>query len=155
MRFLAALASAAPILLSACATAIPAAIPPADPAAGRVIDITMREFAFSPSTITVTRGEVITFRLKNAGIVEHEFMAGRGAATGGGYAVDWIAKAVQGTVPAHTHPGEVHVGEGVRVSSDWILTLKVVVPPERGEYEFGCFVSGHYEAGMKGKLIVN
>jgi len=28
------------------------------------------------------------------------------------------------------------------------------VPPEKGEYEFGCFVQGHYEAGMKGRLIV-
>jgi hypothetical protein len=31
----------------------------------------------------------------------------------------------------------------------------VVVPPDVGEFEFACFVVGHYESGMKGTLIVD
>ena len=57
-------------------------------------------------------------------------------------------------IPSHTHPGEQHTGEGVRVPADWYGTLTVVVPQATGEYEFGCFVQGHYEAGMRGKLVV-
>jgi uncharacterized cupredoxin-like copper-binding protein len=151
MRALAALSSALVILATACGGATPSAV---DPSLGRVIDVTMTEFTFSPATITLAPGEKVTFKLKNTGVVEHDFMAGRGATPGKGYAVDWIAKAVDGATPPHTHAGEAPMGEGVRVSADWILTLTVVVPQEKGEYEFGCFVQGHYEAGMKGKLIV-
>ncbi len=151
MRALAALISASVILAAACGGTTPAAV---DPAQGRVIDVTMTEFAFSPATITLAPGEKVTFKLKNTGVVEHDFMAGREATPGKGYALDWIAKAVDGARPPHTHAGETAMGEGVRVSADWMMTLTVVVPQEKGEYEFGCFVQGHYEAGMKGKLII-
>jgi uncharacterized cupredoxin-like copper-binding protein len=151
MRALAALSSACLILAAACGGA---SAPAVDPALGRVIEVRMSEFKFSPDTITVTPGEKVTFKLMNTGVVEHDFMAGLQATPGKGYAIDWIAKAVDGTRPPHTHAGEVHIGEGVRVSADWTLTLTVVVPEEKGEYEFGCFVQGHYEAGMKGRLVV-
>lgn len=45
-------------------------------------------------------------------------MAGREGTAGKGDAVDWIAKAVDGTTRPHTHAGEVAMGEGVRVSVD-------------------------------------
>jgi len=32
--------------------------------------------------------------------------------------------------------------------------LDLIVPHTAGEYEFVCFVVGHYQAGMRGKLIV-
>ena len=151
MRALVALSSAGLILAAACGGTPASAV---DPAQGRVINVTMTEFAFSPATIKLTPGEKVTFKLKNAGVVEHDFMAGRDGTPGKGYALDWIAKAVDGATPSHTHAGEAAMGEGVRVSADWTLTLTVVVPQEKGEYEFGCFVQGHYEAGMKGRLIV-
>ena len=151
MRVLAALSSACVILAAACGGSTPNAV---DPALGRVIDVTMTEFAFAPTTITIAAGEKVTFKLKNTGVVEHDFMAGRQGTAGRGYALDWIAKAVDGARPPHTHAGEAAMGEGVRVSADWTMTLTVVVPQEKGEYEFGCFVQGHYEAGMKGKLII-
>jgi len=151
MRTLAAISFASVIVAAACGSAGASVV---DPALGRVIEIRMSEFTFSPSTITVNAGEKVTFKLINTGVVEHDFMAGLQGRPGTGYAVDWIAKAVDGVRPPHTHAGEAPMGEGVRVSSDWTLTLTVVVPPEKGEYEFGCFVQGHYEAGMKGRLIV-
>lgn len=122
-------------------------------AGARIIEVTMNEFTFSPSSITLAPGERVTLRFTNSGTLEHEFMAGRGAIPSRGYTEDWIAKAGAATA-AHTHPGEVHAGQGVRVAASWYGTLTVVVPDEKGRYEFGCFVQGHYEAGMKGALVV-
>ena len=127
--------------------------PTADPAKGRVIEITMTEFGFSPRTISVNAGEKVTLKLKNTGALEHEFMAGRAPLPGRGYTEDWLRLAVPG-LAQHTHPGEKHLGEGVRVSSDWIGWVTLLIPPESGTYEFGCFIAGHYEAGMKGTLVV-
>jgi uncharacterized cupredoxin-like copper-binding protein len=140
------------VLTASCAASAP---PPSPTSAtgGRIIEITMKEFGFTPSTITVRPGEKITLRLKNTGMVEHEFMAGLGPIPGRGYADDWIAKAAA-NIPSHTHPGEEHLGEGVRVSQNWFGSIDLVVPMQTGEYEFGCFVQGHYEAGMKGTLSV-
>jgi uncharacterized cupredoxin-like copper-binding protein len=126
---------------------------PTSAANGRVIEITMSEFSFSPRTITLTAGETVTLKLTNAGALEHEFMAGRAPTPSKGYAEDWLKRAVPG-LASHTHPGEVHLGEGIRVSADWGNRVTLVVPTEKGVYEFGCFVAGHYEAGMKGTIVV-
>ena len=123
------------------------------PSGPRTVEITISEFSFSPSVLTLQAGETVLLKLHNVGKLEHEFMAGRAATPSKGYAEDWLAKAAPALAP-HTHGGEVHLGEGVRVSADWYSTLKLVVPQEPGRYEFGCFVAGHYEAGMKGTLIV-
>jgi len=123
------------------------------PTSPRTVEITINEFSFSPSTLTLNAGETVTLRLHNVGKLEHEFMAGRFATPSKGYAEDWLTKAAPALAP-HTHAGEMHMGEGLRVSPDWYGTLKLVVPQEKGTYEFGCFVAGHYEAGMKGTLIV-
>ena len=119
----------------------------------QAVQVETTEFKFSPNSITVAPGERVTFKFTNKGALEHEFMAGRGATPSKGYTEDWIAKAGAATAP-HTHPGETHSGQGVRVPADWYATLTVVVPDGRGVYEFGCFVQGHYEAGMKGTLVV-
>lgn len=140
------------LFTASCGASTPAPAP-TSAAGGRIIEVAMKEFGFTPSTITVRPGEKVTLRLKNTGTVEHEFMAGLQPTPGKGYAVDWIAKAAT-SVPTHTHPGEEHLGEGVRVSANWFGSIDLVVPAERGEYEFGCFVQGHYEAGMRGRLIV-
>lgn len=113
----------------------------------------MKEFSFSPRTITLVAGQTVTLKLRNAGTLEHEFMAGRAPTPSKGYAEDWLKQAVPG-LANHTHPGEVHLGEGIRVSADWGDQVKLVVPLEKGTFEFGCFVAGHYEAGMRGTIIV-
>ena len=40
--------------------------------AGRVVEVTMSEFAFDPGSLEVAAGETITFVVTNAGVVEHE-----------------------------------------------------------------------------------
>lgn len=46
--------------------------------------------------------------------------------------------------------GEIRVDQGIRD-----IWLRAKIPEElRGEWEIGCFVPGHYEAGMRAKLII-
>ena len=123
----------------------------AAPASGRTITIEMREFAFSPSAIDLAPGERVTLIFRNVGTVEHDFMAGREAVLGKGYGQDWLARANLDAGKSHDRE---HAGEGVRVAAKKSAELRLVVPAEKGEFEFGCFVAGHYEAGMKGKLVV-
>ena len=40
---------------------------------GRMIQITMSEFAFEPTSIEVSAGETVTFMIENVGAIEHEF----------------------------------------------------------------------------------
>jgi len=140
-------------LLLVALAAVACASQPGKPAAGRVIELTMREFTFSPRTITVRPGETVTLKFTNVGALEHEFMAGRAPVPGRGYSEDWLKRAVP-ALASHTHAGEEHLGEGVRVSADWGHQVTLVVPEEKGTYEFGCFITGHYEAGMKGSIVV-
>ncbi|HKY49971.1 MAG TPA: cupredoxin domain-containing protein [Candidatus Limnocylindria bacterium] len=134
-------------LASACSA------PKTNPADGRMIEIVMDEFTFSPRTVALKAGETVTLKFTNKGSLEHEFMAGRSPVPSQGYTDDWLKRAVP-ALADHTHPGEAHVGEGYRVSADWGGRLKLVVPSEPGTYEFGCFIAGHYEAGMKGTITV-
>lgn len=90
-------------------------------------------------------------RLRNAGTIEHEFMAGRQAMTGVGYKEDWLALAKPDRGGGHDMD---HQGSGVRVQPKNTATLTITVPAARGEFEFGCFIPGHYEGGMKGRLVV-
>lgn len=149
MRVLPVAIASLAILAAACGGGAAAGSAPGE----RVIEVNMSEFKFSPGTITVAPGERVTFKFTNKGALEHEFMAGRGAVASKGYTEDWIAEAGAATA-THTHPGESHSGQGIRVAPDWFGTLAVVVPDAKGVYEFGCFVQGHYEAGMKGTLVV-
>ncbi len=43
---------------------------------------------------------------------------------------------------------------GVRLQPGQTATLSFVVPDKVGDHEFGCFVAGHHESGMKGKLTI-
>lgn len=120
--------------------------------AGRTIQIEMREFSYSPAKLTLTPGEKVTLSFKNTGAVEHEFMAGTNGTGGKGYAQDWLAGAATGSTGDHGGAG--HAGEGIRIGPGKSGTLRITVPAKAEELEFGCFVAGHYEAGMKGTITV-
>lgn len=124
---------------------------PSGPNTGRTIQVEMREFSFSPAQVVLAPGEKVTFAFKNVGAVEHEFMAGTDAMGGKGYAHDWLAEAKDGSAGDH---GGGHAGEGIRIAPSRSGTLTITVPSEKGEFEFGCFVPGHYESGMKGTITV-
>ena len=120
--------------------------------AGRVIRIDMSDFAFSPPTISLRPGERVTLSFRNIGSQEHEFMAGKDAVAGKGFMKDWLALA-KVDAPSGQHDAG-HVGEGLRLAPRGAANVTIIVPSEAGQFEFACFVVGHYESGMKGMLTV-
>jgi len=89
-------------------------------------------YTFSPSAITVARGETITFEVTSMGGLVHEFMVGP---------ADAVAADTEGT------PEVADIG---------IMQTKSVTYTfdGAGPYAFACHAAGHYEAGMKGTITV-
>jgi len=111
-------------LLAACAGGNTASSGPATAVPSGVIAIEAKEYAFTPSAITVPAGAV-TFSIRNVGSQEHEFEIFKG---------DTVVDEVEGLVPG--------------------VTLPLTVELEAGDYTYVCKVAGHEEAGMKGTLTV-
>jgi uncharacterized cupredoxin-like copper-binding protein len=89
-------------------------------------------YAFSPSSISVARGETVTFVVTTMGPTAHEFMVGP---------ADAVAADTPGT------PEVADIGMMQAKS----LTYTFDGP---GPYAFACHVPGHYEAGMRGTIVV-
>lgn len=129
-------------------------VPSAD--VGRLIDITMDNFAFTPATITLRAGERVTLRFVNRSAIPHEFMAGRDVNPDGmGYRIDFF----DGVDPVATGgmsgmEEEMGGGYELELQGGEIGEITFTVPDRPGTYEFGCFIPGHYQAGMRGTLVV-
>jgi plastocyanin len=89
-------------------------------------------YAFSPSSISVARGETVTFVVTTMGPTAHEFMVGP---------ADAVAADAPGT------PEVADIGMMQAKS----LTYTFDGP---GPYAFACHANGHYEAGMRGTIVV-
>jgi uncharacterized cupredoxin-like copper-binding protein len=96
------------------------------------VDISDR-MTFSPSTISVAKGETVTFVVANQGLAPHEFAIGPAAK------VD--ADEVDGTV----------VKEAEDISSHLVRSVTYTFDGP-GPYSFACHVPGHFEAGMRGSI---
>jgi uncharacterized cupredoxin-like copper-binding protein len=133
--------------------AVAACAAPASTTTGdRTIEIEMRDFAFSPDSLTLRAGERITLSFKNVGKLEHEFMAGTQPAYGKGYLEDLLTGA---HIEGGAEHGMDHPGTGIRVAPNTTKAFTFVVPERNGVFEFGCFVVGHYESGMHGRLVID
>ncbi len=145
----------------------------AAPGEALVIEVNMADYSFSPEPLQIPAGQLVQLVFTNTGEVEHEFMAGRTVADGD-FAVDLFAglDVEMGTeeatadhddaaVPAghdnsdghhdgdDTHGTMVLLQEGGRTSMTFTLPVEL-----RGEWETGCFLTGHYGRGMHGTLTV-
>lgn len=158
MRAYVPLAATAGLLFAACAGGPTGAGVSGAGDQPRRIDVEMRSgFAFTPSTISLKPGEKVVIAFKNSDVVEHEFMAGRSATGSVGYKEDLFAGVEHEVAPkpASDHGmGHDATAVGVRLKPGQTGTLSFIVPQRAGEYEFGCFVAGHHESGMKGKLTI-
>jgi uncharacterized cupredoxin-like copper-binding protein len=102
-------------------------------AAPRVVQVLAGPgYAFSPSTITVARGETVTFQVTSMGGLVHEFMVGP---------ADAVAADAAGTPEA--------ADIGMMQTKSVIITFD-----GSGPYTFACHADGHYEAGMRGTITV-
>lgn len=157
------------ILLAACRAAAPTPtpglvpptptpVPAADPS--RTPTVEMGEFYFKPDRLELPAGQTVELQLVNKGTVEHEFMVGREVekpeGRAHGFHVDFFAGIdVTWTVEKGKVERDPMDGLEVVLEPGGKATLTFTVPADRtGEWEFACFVPGHYEAGQKGTLVV-
>lgn len=122
---------------------------PGDPTKpSRVVTIAMREedgdkrMLFEPARLEVKRGEQVRFVLANEGIYAHEFM------------LDTVAANAKHAIAMRKNPDMEHDdanGRRVALSSKGEMLWRFTKP---GTYEFACLIPGHYEAGMKGTVVV-
>jgi plastocyanin len=109
------------LLLVACGGA-PSGSAPAAPSGAVAVEA--KEYLFDPSTLSVPAGDV-TFWVRNAGTVEHEFEIFKG---------EQVVDEIEGLVPG--------------------LAKELTVTLAAGDYTYVCKLSGHDQLGMKGKLTV-
>jgi uncharacterized cupredoxin-like copper-binding protein len=112
----------------------------------RTITVKMREegkrMMFEPPRIEVRKGEQIRFVLQNEGDETHEFVL---ATTEENRKHAQLMKKYPEM--AHDDPNARRVPEYLDDELLWRFT-------KRGEFEYACLISGHYEKGMFGKVIV-
>lgn len=144
-----------------------ACAPAASPAGqAQRVQVELGEFYFKPATLTLPAGQTVQLELVNRGRVEHEFMVGLEARPKehaeaekeehGGYMRDFFEGIdVNYTVEKGKVEQEAEHGFEVELEPGGRALLTFTIPADRrGTWEIGCFVPGHYEAGMKATLIV-
>ncbi len=136
-------------------------------ASSRVV-ITMSEWKFSPSTITIPAEQSVDFVFQNTGTQSHVFMVYPAPETPYKGAGDWWAYVLertylQGMGEILVHSKGQFAISGTRIAEVAVEPGKTVTltftPAKKGRFEIGCHLptgggGSHYTAGMKGTLIV-
>ena len=111
--------------------------------ASRTVKVDMSDrMRFSPSSLTVKRGETVRFEVKNSGKIMHEMVIGTMKEL---KAHAELMRKHPGM--EHDEPYMVHVAPGKTQTMAWQFT-------KPGEFYYGCLIPGHFEAGMVGKVTV-
>jgi uncharacterized cupredoxin-like copper-binding protein len=112
----------------------------------RTIEITMREGSgqmfYEPNRTEVKRGEQIMFVLLNAGELPHEFL------------LDSFENNAKHKIEMQKNPEMEHDdpnGKRVEPKKDARVLWRFT---KAGTFEFACLIPSHYEAGMKGVVVV-
>ena len=109
----------------------------------RTVDIEMDDaMRFMPATINIKRGETIRFRVKNSGHVRHEIVLGTMKEL-----KEHAALMQKFPEMEHADPNQASVEPGKTGELIWQFT-------RAGAFDFACLQPGHFEAGMRGRLIV-
>jgi len=118
---------------------------------------------FPPPTAALPAGRSVLVTLRNVGRIMHHWSVGRTLLSGGGYEHDLLAimepEVLNGTgyrlVETEEGGAEGPGGVIIEVAPGAAVTLRLTVPADAtGTWEMGCFVPGHYQAGMKKALTV-
>lgn len=120
---------------------------PGDPKKpARIIQVTMREgdgkMTFLPDRVEVKRGEQIRFMIQNSGLLDHEFIL---ATTDEN--VKHADEMKKNPEMEHDDPNAKRVAPSKNSQIVWKFT-------KAGQFEFGCLIPGHREAGMTGTIVV-
>jgi len=116
-------------ILSACGPAAPQTN----------FNVTMTDFAFTPSRFTVPAGAEITVTGVNGGAVAHDFI---------------IMKFGTDAGDSFTDADRPNVYWELKLAPGGEATDTFTAPSEPGEYQIVCGTAGHLQAGMVAKLIV-
>jgi uncharacterized cupredoxin-like copper-binding protein len=116
-----------------------------DPArASRTIAVDMNDtMRFTPASLKIKRGETVKFVVSNSGKTMHEMVIGTEAEL---KAHAELMKKHPGM--EHDEPYMAHVAPGKKETLTWTFD-------KPGTFMYGCLVPGHWEAGMKGAIVVS
>jgi uncharacterized cupredoxin-like copper-binding protein len=114
----------------------------ARPVVSRTIQVsTLDTLRFSPDVLSVRAGQSIAFEINNPGVLPHEFFIGTSAEQ------QAHEREMASGAPMQAEPNAVDVPAGT--------TMRLVYTFDQpGTLEYGCHVSGHYPAGMRGTITV-
>ena len=120
---------------------------PGDPKkSSRTIEIVMLEgvgkMMFKPAKVVVNRGEQVRFKLKNNGLLPHEFLLATTEEN-----LKHAEEMKRFPDMEHDDPNGTRLAPNKTGEIVWRFT-KV------GEFEYGCLIPGHRESGMIGKVVV-
>lgn len=109
----------------------------------RAVYVTLTdEMRFTPSYLEVKQNEIIRFVVSNKGKLKHEFVLGQEVDLRR-HEVEMLKMPESG----HTHAGMIHLKAGQTGNLVWKFT-------SAGNVFFACLQPGHYNAGMKGVVVV-
>ena len=117
---------------------------PGDPKkVGRTVEIAMNDtMRFTPSSVAVKRNETVRFVLKNEGKLKHEMVLGTIKEL-----KEHAALMLKFPEMEHVDPNQASVEAGKTGELIWQFT-------KAGTFDFACLQAGHFEAGMKGNVVV-
>lgn len=111
--------------------------------ATRTVTIEMSDaMRFTPSELTVKRGETVRLVVRNAGKLTHELSLGSQQQL-----LEHLEEMRKSAGMAHDEPGKLTLAPGKHGEIVWQF-------PNAGVVNFACLIPGHYEAGMKGVVKV-
>lgn len=112
--------------------------------ATRTVAVDMTDtMRFSPASFTAKQGETIRFVVKNSGQIKHEFVLGSAKDLKEHYAAMKKNPEME-----HADENMVTVAPGQTGEVVWKFT-------KTGKVDFACLQPGHYDAGMKGRVMVS
>ena len=109
----------------------------------RTVEITMSDtMRFTPSHVVVKRNETVRFVLKNEGKLKHEMVLGTLKEL-----KQHAALMMKFPEMEHADPNQASVEPGKTGERVWQFT-------KAGTFDFACLQTGHFEAGMRGNVVV-
>lgn len=109
----------------------------------RTIEVSMQDtMRFTPELLDIKVGETIRFVAKNDGKVLHEFVLGTSTTND-----EHAAMMVKFPGMVHDEPYMTHVDPNDTGEIIWTFN-------RAGKFDFACLIAGHYQAGMRGDIVV-
>ena len=109
----------------------------------RTISVDMADtMRFSPSEVNLKRGDTVKFVVRNTGKVMHEMVIGTEEQLKSH--ADLMTKHPG---MEHDAPYMAHVAPGKKEEITWTFD-------KPGTFMYGCLIPGHWEAGMRGTIVV-